>query len=350
MIESIHLRNFEGHKNTLLELTKGINIITGESDNGKSSIIRSLYWVKDNRPAKADVVSFWNRDKKGNPVKPTFVRIKNKEKTIARINSDEINGYEIGETKLEAVGQNVPDDVKKKLNLSEVNIQYQFDRPFLLADSPTEVAKFFNKIIRLDIIDKVQSKAELTRKRVNTEINNAETRVKELKRILDSFDWVDDAENAIEKLEKVENKIASTQEAIGKIQALLADISSYKRIEEEAEKLSALSSLTEKIDELTEKIKKNTSESETIHTILSEIQEKKRIVEEAGKLSSLINITEQIDEYTSSIKEMNEKIKKVEEILENIKENNRIIEEAENKIKEIQKTLPDVCPLCGSAL
>jgi len=45
MINSLTIQNFQSHKNTTLEFDNGINIIIGQSDSGKTAIIRALNWV-----------------------------------------------------------------------------------------------------------------------------------------------------------------------------------------------------------------------------------------------------------------------------------------------------------------
>ena len=39
MISSVHIKNFQKHKDLSLEFTPGINVITGKSDAGKSADI-----------------------------------------------------------------------------------------------------------------------------------------------------------------------------------------------------------------------------------------------------------------------------------------------------------------------
>ena len=50
MINSVVVRNFQIHKKTSIEFVSGVNIISGTSDNGKSSLIRAMRWVIENRP------------------------------------------------------------------------------------------------------------------------------------------------------------------------------------------------------------------------------------------------------------------------------------------------------------
>ena len=44
MIDSITIRNFEKHLDTAFNLCEGVNVFQGESDEGKSGIIRSIAW------------------------------------------------------------------------------------------------------------------------------------------------------------------------------------------------------------------------------------------------------------------------------------------------------------------
>ena len=48
MIKSLHIQNFQSHKKTTLKFHKGINVVIGQSDSGKSAIIRALNWTINN--------------------------------------------------------------------------------------------------------------------------------------------------------------------------------------------------------------------------------------------------------------------------------------------------------------
>ena len=50
MIKSLKIENFQSHKDSYLEFSNGINIISGKSNNGKTAILRALNWVITNRP------------------------------------------------------------------------------------------------------------------------------------------------------------------------------------------------------------------------------------------------------------------------------------------------------------
>ena len=137
MISSLTLQNFQSHKKTTLEFDPHVNAIIGQSNSGKTAILRGLFWAIYNRPSGLSFISYWNRDKKGNPLKFTYASISSNQLIIKRKRSSNFNGYTLLQnnvkTDLEAIGLDVPEQVSKLLNLSEVNIQKQMDAPFLLS-------------------------------------------------------------------------------------------------------------------------------------------------------------------------------------------------------------------------
>lgn len=398
MIESIQLRNFESHKNTKIQLTHGINIISGESRNGKSSIIRGVYWVRNNKPSGLSMISFWNRDKKDNPIKPTFVDIVLTNGTeIKRERSPEFNGYMVGETKLEAIGQTVPEDIEKAFNITDVNVQYQFDRPFLLDDSPADVARFFNKTIRLDLIDRVQSKAELMRRRTNQEINSGEENIKKLKEQVDEFEWVELAEITLEKAETIEKRMVKNNELLNVLTSMLqeytkcsdtikkwdemkkcvllineientiknitekqkvydelkATLESYqmqKEIISKEKNISEANEFISTIDELVEnilskeKIYNDLENSLHMYKVQKEVIKKAKIVGESEKLIA------EVEMLQKSIDEKNELYTKLKTTRKEYTEMKTIVEESEIELDKLHKLLPSVCPLCNQPI
>lgn len=55
-VKSIDIENFQSHENTHIDFDMGLNIIIGESNNGKSSILRAMDWVVDNQPLGTDFI------------------------------------------------------------------------------------------------------------------------------------------------------------------------------------------------------------------------------------------------------------------------------------------------------
>ena len=146
MIESVKLKNFQSHKENTFSFTKGVNAIVGPSDSGKTAILRALRWLIWNRPLGDAFRSDWGGD--------TEVAVTVDGQLITRYKHDNKHGYKIGKTDLKAIGTDVPEEVSTILNIDEINLQQQFDKPFLLADSPGEVAQHFNKVAHLENMDR----------------------------------------------------------------------------------------------------------------------------------------------------------------------------------------------------
>jgi exonuclease SbcC len=64
MIKSAKIRNFESWKEADIEFHPGINVIIGESDEGKSGLIRALRLNTENKPRGFDYRSDFLKDNK----------------------------------------------------------------------------------------------------------------------------------------------------------------------------------------------------------------------------------------------------------------------------------------------
>ena len=56
IIKYVRLKRFQKHDDTKLEFSPGLNIIIGETDNGKSSIVRAIRWLIENKPSGSKFV------------------------------------------------------------------------------------------------------------------------------------------------------------------------------------------------------------------------------------------------------------------------------------------------------
>lgn len=202
MIQSLQLSNFQSHASTTLAIHPGINAIVGQSDCGKTSLLRALRWLRDNRPSGDEFMSHWcwNGDKLIGRGEVTLVL--DDGSTVTRARDAKFNGYLVGDQKLAAVRMDVPVQVSEILNMSEVNDQGQLDPPFLLTDSPAEVARFFNRVLKLEEVDQVLSMAETRRRKAVAAVTDTQDKLAENTRKLGNMDWVDDALASFDGIQK----------------------------------------------------------------------------------------------------------------------------------------------------
>lgn len=237
MFNRITLQNFQSHRKTILDLHKNVNAIIGKSNSGKTAILRGLFWAINNRPLGASFISYWNRDANAKPIKPTYIEIETKgfdySFKVRRIKSKDINGYIVDENKkdaLEAIGTDVPEQISNIFNISEVNIQRQMDAPFLLSESAADVARFFNKEIRLDLIDHILGNAESERRKLNKDIKTLEESIADLIDKQKEYAIVSNAQRLNGELQTVEKKLEKISTVRDNIFAFKVEHNKYTSI------------------------------------------------------------------------------------------------------------------------
>jgi exonuclease SbcC len=358
LLQSISLQNFQSHKKTILEFHKGINVITGPSNNGKSSILRALYWTIYNRPSGDSYISHWNRDKNDKPIKSTKVTVINDSGTIERRkgsikkidHTEKFNGYIVNDDYLEAIGQDVPDEVTKLFNLDSVNIQKQMDAPFLLSESASEVARFFNSTIRLDLIDKVLAKAESKRRENNKEKSRLENEKLLVDRDILEFAWLDEAEVLANRIEKIENRVNETTD---KNEKLIATTTQYQRqldiIQVQEVILSAVP-IVNKIGLVQESLEEKIKKCERLQKLSGQWVEQNTIVEGTADFNLIDQLIIKIDGFRIELCEKVKMKEKLEESIDDYKIEFMKKEQENIKIIELEKQLPKLCPVCEKPL
>ena len=391
MIKKLKITNFQSHKNTTLNFDKGVNMIIGSSDCGKTAVIRALQWALWNRPGGDSFRSNW-----GGKTSVELTTVEND--VITRIKDKSDNLYTCNEQIYRAFGTDIPEDIKKKLNINSINCQAQLDSPFLLTETPGEVAKQFNKIAHLEQIDKSLQNVEKWLRSIKRDSESNEKREKELNIELISFKHLQKFEIDIEVLEKDEKRLIEKRNKLRKLRILknelliiskqLEEKSKILQLEIPVNNILALFSKKEEINkqqiklirlikqgkELRENYKKNKRiirAENLINNILNLFAKKKEIKQNQIKLIQLIERGNKLDVQYESNKKIIAAEKSINIILNlyNSKKEKmktlRILKDFVIKIKYIdvkkeiyindykelkdkfKNNFPDVCPLCG---
>jgi DNA repair exonuclease SbcCD ATPase subunit len=154
MLKEARIFCFQSHEATVLKFGSGINIIVGEgNDIGKTALFRAIEWPITNRPLGDGFISnFQDGSAK--------VELITEDANVIRTKGPKENKYiltagEFNEEVFKAFGSNPPEPVRDALNFLDVNIQKQLSLPFLVLDSPGQIAQHIRDIANLDDIDKV---------------------------------------------------------------------------------------------------------------------------------------------------------------------------------------------------
>lgn len=299
MIKKLEIQNFRSHRNTKLEFVKGVNCIIGLPDSGKTNIIRAINWALTNRPLGFRFHSNFAKE-------PTSVEIDfDNDHNICLVKSKAEANYACDEKVYKAIGSNVPDEVLKFANLTELNLQTQMDKPFLICESAGEVAKIFNRISKLE-------KPDVVIACMTTDINSRNKQAKSLlaeqvgiERKLKEFENLPAMKKSYEKIKVIADEILSIESNIENLSSLIDDI-------EEA------SATIEKMIDI-KKAKKDLDAIEKSAADLLKIKDKVRSLN-----TFIANLTDIIDK------------------MDNIKmDHKEMIEDYKNFLKTIK-----VCPYC----
>lgn len=319
-LKQLILKNFQKHANLTLDFCDSLNVIYGETDIGKSCIIRALGWLFYNN-IKGD--SIRKEGTKQTSVKGIFSnRI-----IVERIKSKTINRYILyipnEEPKVfDSIGKEIPKEITDLLKITyfkvddekiNLNIANQISLPFLLDKTGSFRNKLFNALTGADKLDKAMQS-------LNKDILDLNRQEKSHKEFI---------ENNKDKLQNYQTNITEKKE-------LLVNLS--EKIKQISEKVERYNSIKENQDRLIR-----------INTDVDSLKKQKVKIpitkEELNLLETKINKLEKIDALYIKLKTQKKEFNELKEKLEalkipkfNIEKVNETLEKL-NKYRKIIKSL-----------
>lgn len=224
MIQKLKIRNFQAHRNLEIEFGPHVTSIVGSSDKGKSSIIRALKWVNDNRP-RGD--SFIRHGKKQATVIITtdsgaVKRKKSKSKTK--------NLYQLDDQEFKAFGNDVPEAISTALNLSDINFQGQHDSPFWFNDSAGGVSRQLNKIVDLTVIDSTLSNLAGELRKARSEESVIQDRLNKTSEQRKVLKYIRTKDKELKKVENLEDELTTIMVEIDSLASISEEVSIHRDI------------------------------------------------------------------------------------------------------------------------
>lgn len=201
MLEKLIIQNFQCHEKLVLDLNQPTTTITGNNDAGKSAILRALKWVCLNTP---DGDHFIRRGSNLCSVKLYADGCK-----VTRKKGKGVNTYSLDKKEYNAIGRGgIPEEIVNLLQVDTLNFQSQHDAPFWFSLTAGEVSREINKIVNLDLIDRVLSRVASDLRKVRSVVEVTECRLVQAKQREEELSWVVKADTELSSLEGVQKDIS----------------------------------------------------------------------------------------------------------------------------------------------
>ena len=346
MLKSLLIRNFQSHKKSILKFDPGVNVILGKSDSGKTAILRSLKLGMFNKPGGDSYCSDWGGE--------TKVRVKTETDTITRIKEKSNNIYNLNEQEFKAFGQSVPEEIEKSLSVSEINLQAQFDSPFLLTNTPGDVAKHFNKLVHLNKIDSSQAFVKSAIGKINKQLGIEESNINKYTLELEKYVGLKKMEIDVEVLDEMETESLNVSNCIQKIKSLEKQIINTEFEIKEISKILVFEPAINELLDLYADTAILSTEFDTISSLNANIVTKEKSIEKdrfllkfKSPIDVLLKLYEGIGLLSKQIKEIEKSSGDINEIEGDIKLLKFQLITFE---KEFKKEMPEICPLCGTKI
>jgi len=353
MFNAIVLKDFQSHELSELIFDKGVTVITGSSNQGKTSILRALNWVVNNRPRGAGII------RRGKDCCEVSLSID--DKIIRRVRSKNENCYYLTvdgeEIRFEALGGNVPEEIVSILNMKDINIQEQLASYFLVLETPGKVGTYINSITKLDEIDQIIfeiSRLIRTENVTQTELMDKLCHVENEEKIYQDID-LDDFERDVEKhnvfiknKEKLDLEIVSLEDMIVNIDEVEDELEAISLPENTIQLIEDGSFLSKKVRDLEDKI-------QYLKTLVEDCSD--YIFELLSIKDVDFSILDTVVEHKNKAISLNDDVRSLRNVILTIEADNRdaesykeLIEKLNDEIVYIMENDLTICPYCNQEL
>lgn len=360
-IAKVVLINFQSHEFTEVEFTKdNLNAIVGESDNGKTAILRAIEWVLYNEPKGTGFI------REGAKFAEVSIHMTNGNVITRRRTNSDSGHYEVYDAathhteRYNKFGNSIPIEVFNAHQMPKVqvgkdfesfNIAKQLDGPFMLSRSGAEKAAIIGKITKTDVVDDAIASASKDISNAQRGIKSLESEVNKLGLELEKYNYLDEEEKVIKIAEiivdewkvandraiELNNISSSLNEIANGINVASNIISQYSNIEEVSTMIAEIESNAKQCMELVTLLTSLKALDQSIKTEQNVINSKVNY-EDVAKIivecENGINHFNQLSNLYSEITKVNTSLEKGADYIKNIKQyDDDSIAEIEKEIK-----------------
>jgi DNA repair protein SbcC/Rad50 len=317
-ISQVDLTNFMRYDQASITLAPGFNAFVGQTDSGKSTILRAIVWVMYNRPTGMEMC------REGTDETSVTLTIQSETThTVTRYRSKKRNAYCLDGQWFDTVKTDVPDEIKTAMGvqlaelgpkvLEMLNVSRQMDGPFMLTGSGGDAAKILGNLSGITVIDQGLSSLKPDLTKASSDISSTERLERTYTAAMHEFS---DLEEEGLLLKSTSEKIRLAQE-----------------LDQRHERLTAL-------------VEKMVSFNATIATLDDQILEQEEVlginsnveasIVQQNQLADLDALLQKMEEYNTQFHELTGQIAQAE---------SRLIELQHGHQHALEEA--GACPLCG---
>ncbi len=259
MLEYITITNFQKHAQLHIDFDPLVTVLVGETDSGKSAVLRAIRWLVTNKPSGTSFLKHGTDD--------VSVILGVDGHVVERRRGGGYNTYLLDGSDFHAFNQGVPDEISKILNISPVSMQSQLDPPFLFLLTSGDVSRELNSVVNLDSIDSILANLAAEQKRAKTTVQIGEERLATAKERLEEMKWVVDADEALVDVEGHEALFLVEEENVAALSSLEEGLVS---LQEEQQGLEDFVAQLERVIESGQDIDSAQEEVDALERLLGE--------------------------------------------------------------------------------
>lgn len=292
----VQIKNYQRIKNAKLEFVPGLNVIVGQSNNGKSAILRAIQTALFNISRESHVTL-------GETKSAVGIRY-NDHEIIWRRDNEAASpmSYRVDGKILTKLGRGQPPIISDLMGIREVeldemkiklNFQKQMEYPFLLDKTPSQLFKFIVQSAEEDnVMDVIQT--------MKTDLNSITVNVKAYEEARESLRIATQREVARYKSKK------ESVETCDRVLAMESKVKRYQRLKE----------LTESMGDLLVTIAQATEEKDKIDIRLGVLElTLSKVSESIPKVVNLSSQTEDLSRVEETVKQAQSDLSQVDGLL-----------------------------------
>lgn len=214
-ITKVEIDNFQAHKHKVIDFVNGLNVIKGESNSGKTAILRAIYWALYDKPNGSDFIKTGAKSCRvrlhlSNGYIIERKRSRSSSGTYTLISPDgsvqDFKGF----------SNNIPVDITNAHQMPElkingtsyrINIASQLDQPFLVGNSSSERISMIGSLVDADRADEAKKEFNLEKRRKETEKKQLQGLLQENMTKLTKYDYLQGMKSTIDLFDKAIGKL-----------------------------------------------------------------------------------------------------------------------------------------------